>query len=121
MTLEKRIPVAAGLGGGSSDAAAALSLANALLEEPLDGDALHGVAASVGADVPFFLTDGPQLGEGDGTTLSPLDLPRDYWALILLPTWGREDVDGGCVRRVRRTRRRRRIRRAPARNCSTHC
>lgn len=86
VTLEKRIPVAAGLGGGSSDAATALSLANALLEEPLDGDALHGVAASAGADVPFFLREGPQLGEGDGTTLSPLDLPRDYSALILLPT-----------------------------------
>ena len=84
-TLEKRIPVAAGLGGGSSDAAAALRLANALLEEPLGADALHGVAASAGADVPFFLTVGPQLGEEDGTKLSPLDLPRDYWALILLP------------------------------------
>jgi 4-diphosphocytidyl-2-C-methyl-D-erythritol kinase len=83
--LEKRIPVAAGLAGGSSDAAKALELANALLDDPLDADALHTVAATVGADVPFFLTNGPQLGRGDGTTLSPLELPRAYWVVILLP------------------------------------
>jgi 4-diphosphocytidyl-2-C-methyl-D-erythritol kinase len=85
VTLEKRIPLAAGLGGGSSDAATALELANATLVAPLDAKALHAVAATVGADVPFFLTEGPQLGTGDGTTLSPLELPRAYWVVILLP------------------------------------
>jgi len=49
-TVTKRIPVAAGLGGGSSDAATALRLANATLETPLPADELHRVAASVGAD-----------------------------------------------------------------------
>ena len=84
--LEKRIPVAAGLGGGSSDAAAALRLANELREAPLDRAALHALAAKVGADVPFFLGDGPQLGTGDGSVLLPIDLPQDYAVLLLLPT-----------------------------------
>ena len=83
--IEKRIPVASGLGGGSSDAAAALRLANALLDAPLDPAALVELAASVGADVPFFLADGPQLATGDGTTLSPVSLPRDYVVLLALP------------------------------------
>jgi 4-diphosphocytidyl-2-C-methyl-D-erythritol kinase len=81
----KHVPVAAGLGGGSSDAATALRLANALLPEPLAAGALHELAASLGADVPFFLTQGPQLGSGTGTELEPLDLPQDYWVVLLLP------------------------------------
>jgi 4-diphosphocytidyl-2-C-methyl-D-erythritol kinase len=83
--IEKHTPVAAGLGGGSSDAATALRLANAQLDEPLAPEELHAVAAKVGADVPFFLYDGPQLGTGDGTTLEPLDLPQDFAVLLLLP------------------------------------
>jgi 4-diphosphocytidyl-2-C-methyl-D-erythritol kinase len=89
--LTKRIPVAAGLGGGSSDAATALRLANATLEEPLSEGALRSLAAPLGADVPFFLTQGPQLGEGDGSELSPLDLPQDYWVVLLLPRGARKD------------------------------
>jgi 4-diphosphocytidyl-2-C-methyl-D-erythritol kinase len=85
VAIEKRIPVGAGLGGGSSDAAAALVLANETLDEPLRGEALHHLASRVGADVPLFLTSGPQLGEGDGTTLSPLSLPRAYSVLVVLP------------------------------------
>jgi 4-diphosphocytidyl-2-C-methyl-D-erythritol kinase len=84
-TIQKRIPVAAGLGGGSSDAATALRLANELLDEPLPLERLHELAAGLGADVPYFLRDGPQLGTGDGTTLAPLDLPQDYWVLLVLP------------------------------------
>jgi 4-diphosphocytidyl-2-C-methyl-D-erythritol kinase len=83
--LTKRIPVAAGLGGGSSDAATALRLANATLDESLPEAPLRALAGALGADVPFFLKHGPQLGMGDGTELTPLDLPQDYWALLLLP------------------------------------
>jgi 4-diphosphocytidyl-2-C-methyl-D-erythritol kinase len=86
-TIEKRLPVAAGLGGGSSDAATALRLANATLGEPLPPEALHEVAARLGADVPFFLAEGPQLGTGDGTTLAPLDIPQDFWVLLVLPRY----------------------------------
>ncbi len=82
--IEKAIPVAAGLGGGSADAAAALRLANRTLPRPLERASLHRIAASLGADVPFFLTEGPQLGEGDGSTLTPLDLPREYTVLFVL-------------------------------------
>jgi 4-diphosphocytidyl-2-C-methyl-D-erythritol kinase len=84
-TIRKQIPVAAGLGGGSSDAATALRLANETLPEPLPPAALHELAADLGADVPFFLAPGPQLGEGVGTELTPLDLPQDYWAVLVLP------------------------------------
>jgi 4-diphosphocytidyl-2-C-methyl-D-erythritol kinase len=83
--IEKRIPVAAGLGGGSSDAATALRLANETLSEPLPGEELRRIAARVGADVPFFLADGPQLGSGDGTELEQLDLPQDFWVVVLFP------------------------------------
>jgi 4-diphosphocytidyl-2-C-methyl-D-erythritol kinase len=83
--IEKRIPVAAGLGGGSSDAATALRLANRTLERPLPDEDLHRLAAALGADVPFFLQTGPKLGEADGTRLSALDLPQDYWAVVVLP------------------------------------
>jgi 4-diphosphocytidyl-2-C-methyl-D-erythritol kinase len=85
ITIEKRIPVGAGLGGGSSDAAAALMLANGILDKPLGTEELHDLASTLGADVPLFLTPGPQLGEGDGTLLTALSLPRTYWVLVLMP------------------------------------
>lgn len=84
-TIDKTLPVAAGLGGGSSDAATALRLANATLDEQLPHERLHALAAGLGADLPFFLVQGPQLGTGDGSELAPLDLPQDYWVLLLLP------------------------------------
>jgi 4-diphosphocytidyl-2-C-methyl-D-erythritol kinase len=83
--IEKRIPVAAGLGGGSSNAATALRLANETLKEPLPDDELRQLAAGIGADVPFFLVDGPQIGSGDGSTLEALDLPQDFWVVVVLP------------------------------------
>jgi 4-diphosphocytidyl-2-C-methyl-D-erythritol kinase len=86
----KNVPVAAGLGGGSSDAATALRLANETLPEPLSPERLHALAAELGADVPFFLTTGPQLGTGTGAQLEPLDLPQDYWVVLLLPRDGRK-------------------------------
>ena len=83
--ITKQIPVAAGLGGGSSDAATVLRLANGLRDAPLSDGELHDIARGLGADVPYFLVDGPQLGTADGTELSPLDLPQDYWILLVLP------------------------------------
>ena len=83
--IEKRLPIAAGIGGGSSDAATALRLANATLREPVSDTELHELAAGLGADVPFFLLDGPQLGTGDGGELAPIDLPQDFWVLLVVP------------------------------------
>ena len=82
--IEKRIPVASGLGGGSSDAAAALRLANELSGEPLSGAALHELASAIGSDVPFFLTSGAKIATGDGTQLEPVELPRGYWLVLAL-------------------------------------
>lgn len=97
--LRKNIPVAAGLGGGSADAAAALTLANATLSAPLDGEDLDELAASLGADVPFFLVPGPKLAEGSGDRLSPLDLPQDYWVLVALPRGARKKATTDVYRR----------------------
>jgi 4-diphosphocytidyl-2-C-methyl-D-erythritol kinase len=82
--LVKKIPVAAGLGGGSSDAAGTLLALNELTGNPLSSATLHALAAELGADVPFFLRRGPAVGRGIGTILSSLDLPP-YWYVLLNP------------------------------------
>lgn len=92
--IDKQIPVAAGLGGGSADAAAALSLAN----ESLSPSDLHELAASVGADVPFFLEPGPKLAEGFGERLQLLDLPQDYAVVIALPHGDRKSSTADVYR-----------------------
>jgi 4-diphosphocytidyl-2-C-methyl-D-erythritol kinase len=96
--ITKEIPVAAGLGGGSADAAAALRLGNAALPEPLGPDRLHGLAASLGADVPFFLEPGPKLAEGAGERLTPLELPQDFWVVVVLPSGATKDSTGAVYR-----------------------
>ncbi len=88
--IEKRVPVAAGLAGGSSDAATALRLANAQLAESVSPADLHDIAAGLGSDVAFFLRDGPQLGSGDGTTLASVNLPQDFWVVLALPNGARK-------------------------------
>ncbi len=84
LRLTKRIPVAAGLGGGSSDAAGVLRGLNRLLDTPLNLGQLTAVARKLGADVPFFLLDGPALGRGIGDRLTPITLPR-LWYVLLNP------------------------------------
>jgi 4-diphosphocytidyl-2-C-methyl-D-erythritol kinase len=95
----KRIPVAAGLGGGSSDAAAALRLANELAESPLGQQELRAVAARVGSDVPFFLEDGAQLATEDGSELEPLALPLDYWVVLVLHPGERKESTAAVYER----------------------
>jgi 4-diphosphocytidyl-2-C-methyl-D-erythritol kinase len=70
--LEKRVPYGAGLGSGSSDAAAALLLLRDLWEVDVPSDTLHRIAGALGADVPFFLDGAPALGTGTGADLVPL-------------------------------------------------
>jgi len=84
IVLRKNIPMAAGLGGGSSDAAGALLAMNTLAGEPLKAAVLHDLAGKLGADVPFFLGLGPAVARGIGTELSPVELPA-YWYLLLNP------------------------------------
>jgi len=70
--LEKRIPIAAGLGGGSSNAATTLRGMNELFGQPLSASQLHTLAATLGSDVPFFLQDQPALATGRGEQVQSL-------------------------------------------------
>ncbi len=82
--LDKRIPMVAGLGGGSADAAAALTLYARLTDFPAEG--LAAVAGQIGADVPVCLEGGFVLMEGFGERLSPLGpAGDDYWLAIAVP------------------------------------
>ena len=86
--VEKRIPMAAGLGGGSADAAAALRALAALWGITRGEQILHDAAASVGADVPFFLHGGTALGVNRGDVLIPLpDIDRQ-WVVVAVPRFG---------------------------------
>jgi 4-diphosphocytidyl-2-C-methyl-D-erythritol kinase len=101
--IEKRIPVAAGLGGGSSDASTALRLANETLPHPRSREQLHATARLLGADVPFFLEPGPQLGTGDGSTLQGLTLPQDFAVVLLLPHGETKESTGTVYARFDRS------------------
>lgn len=83
--LEKRIPVGAGLGGGSSDAAAALVGLCRLWGRPPVEHELRAVAAGLGADVPFFLAGGTALATGTGTSIEPLPDLDEYGILVVDP------------------------------------
>jgi len=85
--LRKQIPAGAGLGGGSSDAAAVLRAANALLPEPVGPETLSALGASLGSDVPFFLgSSGLARGTGRGEHLEALPtLPEAAVVLVLPP------------------------------------
>jgi len=85
LALTKRIPVAAGLGGASSDAAAALLGTRRLLALDLADDALAEVAGGLGSDVPFFLLGGTALAAGRGEDLSALPTPPDLWFVVVAP------------------------------------
>jgi 4-diphosphocytidyl-2-C-methyl-D-erythritol kinase len=82
--LEKRIPVAAGLAGGSSDAAATVDGALEAWGAELDAHARSSVAAGLGSDVPFFLAGGPALVEGRGEQVAPLGGLRGSPAVVLV-------------------------------------
>ena len=73
MTLQKKIPMQAGLGGGSSDAAAALLALRRLWKLRVPDEQIHAMAARLGSDVPFFLVGGTALGLGRGEEVYPLD------------------------------------------------
>lgn len=73
--LEKRSPVGAGLGGGSSDAAFALCMLNSIFSLGLDEETLASYAARLGSDCPFFIYNRPMIGEGRGDVLTDYPLP----------------------------------------------
>ncbi len=71
--LQKEIPLAAGLGGGSGNAAATLLGLNEMFDCPLSAERLNQIAASLGSDVPFFLQNNPALATGRGEKIQPLE------------------------------------------------
>ena len=85
LRLKKRIPVAAGLGGASSDAAATLRLAKRLWRVHIPKTELHELAAKLGSDVPFFLRCGAALATGRGEKLEPLPPPSTTWFVVASP------------------------------------
>ena len=84
ITLEKRLPVGGGLGGGSSDAATTLIALNRLWGTGLSREHLQTIALELGADVPVFVFGRNALAEGIGERLTPLSVPDD-WYLVLVP------------------------------------
>ena len=82
--LFKRVPMGAGLGGGSADAAAFLKSANLLYDLKLKPSELVGIATAVGQDVPFFLSGGTARATGLGSTLSPLPAVSASWHFLIV-------------------------------------
>jgi 4-diphosphocytidyl-2-C-methyl-D-erythritol kinase len=91
--IAKRIPVQAGLGGGSSDAAAALRALTALWRIRITRDALVRIAAQLGADVPFFLHGGTVLGIERGDVLIPQHDVPPAWVVVVAPNFGVNTAD----------------------------
>ena len=88
VTLQKNIPMKAGLGGGSSDAAAALLGLRRLWKVRVPDERIHEMAATLGSDVPFFLVGGTALGIGRGDEVYALEsLPR-YSVVLVIPPFG---------------------------------
>lgn len=83
--IDKRIPVAAGLGGGSSDCATVLTGLNELLELGLSTEQLMEVGVKLGADVPFFVYGRTALAEGIGELLSPVEAVSPVWLVLVNP------------------------------------
>ena len=93
VTIRKRIPVAAGLGGGTADAVAALRGLCDLWGRSLPPARLQALAAGVGADGPYFLAGGTALGAGRGDEIYPLaELPA-YWVVVAVPPHGVSTAD----------------------------
>ncbi|HXG41407.1 MAG TPA: 4-(cytidine 5'-diphospho)-2-C-methyl-D-erythritol kinase [Dehalococcoidia bacterium] len=98
LRLRKGIPVSAGLGGGSSDAAAVLRGICSLLGLPMCTEELARLAASLGSDVPFFLHGGTALATGRGEVVSPLPDAPLVWLVLLVPPLGVEGKTGRMYR-----------------------
>lgn len=90
--LHKHIPHGAGLGGGSSDAAAVLKALNKQAGQPLDETGLENLGAKLGSDIPFFIRSQPAMARGRGEILSPHPLPQPLDLLLIKPPFAVETV-----------------------------
>lgn len=91
--IHKEIPFAAGLGGGSSNAAAVMVAVKTLLKLPATDEEMNQIGLSIGADVPFFLVNKPCLVEGIGEKLTPIKVKNEYECLIVKPQDGLSTKD----------------------------
>ncbi|MBI5867508.1 MAG: 4-(cytidine 5'-diphospho)-2-C-methyl-D-erythritol kinase [candidate division Zixibacteria bacterium] len=85
VSIRKAIPIAAGLGGGSADAAAALLAMTRLYDIRVSRQELGAWGSQLGADIPFFLGESAALGRGRGDELSPIALFRQWWVILVTP------------------------------------
>ena len=86
VVLKKNIPFAAGLGGGSSDAAYMLKILSDLFINNINNNELHEIGKSIGADVPFFINNRPVFAEGIGTDFSDIELTlKGYYIALIKP------------------------------------
>lgn len=85
ITLTKRIPIAAGMAGGSSDAAAAMRGLNELFRMGYSTQELQGLGVKLGADIPYCIVGGTMLSEGIGEILTPLPAPPDCFLVVAKP------------------------------------
>ena len=84
--IKKRVPVSAGLGGGSSDAASSLRAINEIFKLGISAEKLFSIAADIGKDAPFFMLDAPfSIGKGAGEILEPLDIKYDLFHVVVKP------------------------------------
>lgn len=110
LLLSKRIPVTAGVGGGSADAAATLRGLNRLWGCDLDAAALIQIAAEVGSDVPALVPGGPVMAEGRGELVKPVEIPKTWWVIVIEPIgvpsadayawWDQDGVTGPDVQEL---------------------
>ena len=88
--IKKRIPSGAGLGGGSSDAAAVLVALDSIFETHLGSDGLERIASNIGSDVPFFIRRVPAWMRGRGEDIEPAEWPGQLALVLLKPPFGVE-------------------------------
>lgn len=88
--IRKQIPAGAGLGGGSSDAAAVLVALDSIFETHLGPAVLEQIASNIGSDVPFFIRRVPAWARGRGERIEPTALPGQLWLALLKPPFGVE-------------------------------
>lgn len=106
ITIKKRIPMAAGLGGGSSNAAFTLSGINKLFDLGLKDEELMTMARTLGADVPFFIFGNSALGTGIGDVLQAISIQPKLWFLLVTPdvristAWAYQNVRRGLTNRA---------------------
>jgi 4-diphosphocytidyl-2-C-methyl-D-erythritol kinase len=107
--LKKKIPIGAGLGGGSSNAAAVLTGVNRILGDPVRSDRMQALAAQIGSDVPFFLGRETALISGRGEVIEPWPNFPVYWYVLIYPgfsistSWAYKQVKFPLTRREKTT------------------